>query len=342
MIDFIKMEAVLFTGVDITANPLLIERFNSLYNEKTFEISRSRVAKYKCLTFKQYDSGRLILSGSLHKYFNQLGFIIAPNQYNSFQIEKGFNGDDFNYTKLRYTLFRLSLDFGIDLNQSRLTNIEFGINAPHELNTSKILHGLLRHNGKTFTKQLDNSFKKLYHSHYRIKAYDKANQYGIKYNLLRFELQYKKMERLNLIGLNYLIDLFDTDLLIRLKDELLKRWDEILFFDYTIDRKPLAFCEDYKCEQFKNEQYWEDLPANRLDRPKKDLQRLIDKYSLNVKGAFTAKINDKWSELNTRCETYQKLFISGSCVTTDSSNTIGQFLHIINRHYVNTEYQKAS
>lgn len=314
MIDFVKLDAVRFVHSDLTAHALLKDLFETVFYHDTAEIKEQR-ATYKNMVFILKPSGRLFIQGSLHKFYNLLDEVHAPNQKTEFKKSKGFNGNDFDYDSLSCSIMCLFKMFDIDIEKTRILNIEFGLNIVHGYNTELILNGLLRHHGALFNKPLYNSFRKLRHEHYFIKCYDKALQYGMNDSVLRFELSYKKMQELNRVGVFYLVDLLDQSILQNLLPILIKRWDEILFCDYTINSKRLINTDKLKLANYKNENYWHSLKPNRLHRPKKHLEALTSKHSINVKESLRAQLIDKWTTLN------------AECVITYHSNTLGQYLH---------------
>ncbi len=314
MIDFIKVDAVRFVDSDLTAHPLLKDSFETIFYHSTAEIKEQR-ATYKNMVFVLKPTGRLFIQGSLHKFYNLLDEVYAPNQKTGITKSKGFNGNDFDYNKLSCSIMCLFKMFDVDIEKTRILNIEFGLNIIHTFNTQLILSGLLRHHGMLFNRPMYNSFRKLRHDYYFIKCYDKALQYGMHDNVIRFELKYQKMRELNSVGVFYLVDLMNQSILQNLLPILIKRWGEILFCDYTINPKSLNTKDKLKLANYKNENYWHDLKPNRLHRPKKHLQELISKHSNNIKESLRGQLISKWNTLN------------AECVITHHSNTLGEYLH---------------
>ena len=325
MIDYVKAEVYGCSPVDWTNISHL--EFKGSHSTRTGLIDHKKIANYFNLKFIIYDSGRMYIAGSLHKYYNFLQNISAPNQHNNKQREKGFNGNQFSYTQLSFVLNDLRSKFKIDLNQSILRNIEFGLNISHHFDTEKILENLMLHKGREFNKPLSVSFREATHSQHWIKCYNKSLQYGMKDNLLRFEIKYKKMKQINDLGIIYLSDLKNRNLLKKVKRELLKRWNEILFYDYTITENQLNENEKLLIMNFKNPLFWKGIKSNHLDRPKKRYYELESKYSEQLKEKLHHLINENWETLNKRCVTFDRFFKeeSNNCVIIDHS-TIGSTL----------------
>lgn len=314
MVDFIKVEAVISEDLDLTAHPLLYSKFETVVRNDSGVIVRAE-ATYNSMTFKLRGS-RLFVQGSLHKYYNHLVNRKAPNQTNQFQISKGYNGNDFNYYQLVRSINHLCETFKIDVKRSKILNLEFGLNLIHTLETNKVLNGLMIHRGAMFNKPLQNTFRRCFHEHYSIKCYDKALQYGEDFECLRIELNYNKMKSINRLGIIYLDDLKEQNKLISMKHLLIEKWNEIVLYDYTIKVGELTVIDKMRSLNYKNEVYWNELCSNRLDRPKKHLQRIIENHSLQIQSFFTRLLEVKWNELNS------------SCVRIPHSNTLGKILHL--------------
>jgi hypothetical protein len=81
MVDFVKI--AIRDGHFIKNSKLL--DFKVLVSSKTGELENKLTAKHKGLKFYLYDSGRLIIQGSLHKYKNN-GY-----NYNDFTLNELIN-----------------------------------------------------------------------------------------------------------------------------------------------------------------------------------------------------------------------------------------------------------
>ena len=242
------------------ANPLL--DFYDNINISTGEIKTTnrhgqiitpfKNALYNGLEFKIYDNGTITLSGSLHKYWNK-----GAHNYN-----------DFNFNAFTDVLNDLKSKFNIVLENCILKCLEVGINIIPPLPTNQILDYCFLHKTKPFENIINSDegkYKQVQHSQYIIKIYNKAlhyksKEFDIQTEILRFEIKYKKMQKLNEQGIYNLKDLFEYGL-HNFKDEVLTEFNNILFYDNTIqsDSKQLV--------HYKNPLYWIGL----LNRPKNDL-----------------------------------------------------------------------
>lgn len=262
-------------------NPLL--EFKRVLNERTGELSHKRIARYQGLIFT-IRLNRVWLSGSLHYFYNR-------GQHN-------FN--DFNYFKVIKTLSEIEKTFDLDLSNCKLENIEIGVNIRLPFKTSHVLNNVLFHGTKRFkdenVKRGKGDFRIVMHDRFGIKIYDKGLQFGLPYELMRFEIHYRKMADLKKYGISYLSDLKDRENLEYFKKELIKRFDEVFLYDWTIQddmikRKPKDF---YKWGLWN---YWiQDMNRSNRMKRKKMYNKLLDKYSNNIhkeiRGLIERKINN--------------------------------------------------
>lgn len=300
MIDGVKIVTKLHDASHLINNQLL--DFKSLVNTDTGEIScnkygtYTRISNYKNLKFtlKENSHGQyiLIIEGSLHKYFNN-----GVHNYN-----------DFTFENLYSILSDLERKFGLNLSNCTLHNLEFGLNISPPIASKKILKGLLSHRNCPFKNiSMDHAeFYQVQHNHYFIKVYDKAKQYRRRFDLekdiLRYELKYVKMEYIirllkgkNLVHGDSLTlnDLRNLEVLNVLGDHLLKIWNEILIYDYTIERKKLGKHLKKKIVQWQNIHFWEDLPKQQKLKQKNKLYEVIKCYSQNVQCEFSRLLKGK-------------------------------------------------
>ena len=200
-------------------------------NRNGNKVTPSKNASYKGLEFKIYDTGTITLSGSLHKYWND-----GAHNYN-----------DFNNEAVLFILNDLNTKFDIDPSKCILKCLEIGINITPLVPTNEILDNCLLHKTKPFEYQKNSDegkYKQVQHSQYIIKIYNKALHYKskgfkIKDEIMRFEIKYTKMQKLNEKGIFSLQDLINYGLQ-NFKDTVLKEWQNVLFYDNTIQIDPLT------------------------------------------------------------------------------------------------------
>ena len=298
MIDFFKCEVFGLKASDWLDNVYL--DFTETASMKTGLINNKRIANFSCLKFIIYDDEnicRMFIHGSIHKFFNLWNWIYAPNQKTVRERSEGFNGNSFTYSNLVFSLQVLTDKFNVDLKKTAIQNLEFGVNCIHSFITSSILANLMLHKQKVFNKPLSNTFREAEHFQFYIKCYDKALQYGMLDEVIRFELKYKKMHQLNEIGINNLLDLISIKNLERLKAILLQRWSEVLIYDYTINETALTTIDRIRIKDFKNPNYWLSFKSNRLDRPKKSYAKIEAQHSDRIKIQIQQIISNEWDKL---------------------------------------------
>jgi hypothetical protein len=307
MIDFIKFMAFVDSD-ELIKNPYL--KFEGKYFVNTGEvIAKTQIANHFGLQFKIINKSTVIVQGSLHKFYNFLRGFKAPNQHTPESTNKGFNGDTLNHTQLCFVVNYLADRFNINLENSRVLNIEFGLNLFHSFDTNKILQSILLHKGKLFSREVGQRiyYKQAIHTQYFFKCYNKSLQYGLSVPTLRIELKYFKMSQLNKLGLVTVNQLKSTGLLNQLCALLIKKWGETLFIDYTLNKSNLKAKEKDLLIKYTNEVFWQHLPAQRHDRHKKKLDEMTKRNSENVKHKIEKMILETWEKQNQKCVTFYQL-----------------------------------
>lgn len=258
-------------------------------NRKGQKITPFKNAYYKGLEFRIYETGLIKILGSLHKYWNN-----GEHNYN-----------DFDFNAFLDVLKDLKNKFNIDANNCVLKCLEVGININPQLYTNDILNYTFLHSTKGMEWQKNNDegkYKQCEHSQYIIKLYNKALHYrakgfNIKGEILRFEIKYKKMEKVNNLGVFNLQDIADKGFGI-FKKALLTEWQKLLIFDTTINSNSKRLLN------YNNPTYWTGL----LQRPTKSsyykqkgiFNELIQNYSDNIQNKISKIISEKINLLNTK------------------------------------------
>lgn len=312
MIDFIKIALRGYSPELLERNPLLtfFDSVNIITgvirttNKQGSIIIPRKTAFYNSLQFTIYDNGNITIEGSLHKYWNR-----GAHNYN-----------DFNLTALDEVLKELKHLFNIKPEQCYLRQLELGVNIRPPIQSHKIIDNCFLHKTTPFeyVKNSDEGkYKQAEHSQFYIKIYDKARHYKkfeIKGEILRFEIKYRKMEKLNKKGIYTLNDLLEYGL-HNFKDDLLQQWQNVLFYDPTIKHKTI------KLLNYSNPNYWQtliDRPTNTaFNKHRTELNNLIENHSNNIKGQIHNAINQKVDFLTSRGVQTDSLYI-GSIPTPPS------------------------
>lgn len=303
MIDGIK--AILSDNLDaVRGNPLLDFELSGKVSAETGEIRTGKcpVAKYKGLTF--IDKGSVIeVKGSIHVLKN----------------DGQHNYDIFDLSDIHLVLFELADKLSIVINNAELKNLEFGVNLEVDFPPDDFLNSVIIHKGRMFTLQSGRNmfYRECSHGQYFIKFYDKGLQHRLKKHVLRFELKFIKMEKVNRLGIRYLSDLLVPDKLEKLRSLLLKTYDEILIGDINVSPDDLSHEEAMLFASGHNPGYWAaNVPhANSYAGKRKDKA-----YMKDIR-AYRRKIS-RFRELLKEQGADRKKVIVGELVERTSSSLI--------------------
>lgn len=306
LVDFIKILIQDFNPAILEANPLLdfYDNINTSTGEiKTVNSKGQKITPYKnayfnSLEFRIYDTGSIYLSGSLHKYYN-----VGAHNFN-----------DFNFEAFLYVLKDLKDKFNITPDKCILKCLELGLNITPPKPTNEILTYCFLHKTKPFEYQKNSGegkYKQCKHFQYIVKIYNKALHYKkdfpeIKTEIMRFEIKYTKMERLNKLGVFNLNDISKLGFKY-FENELLTEWQNVLFYDTTINAK------SKRLTNYQNPIYWSEL----IQKPTKTNYYkhkgiLIDftlNYSQKIQHQLTEIMSKKIDFLNNRGARFDTLII---------------------------------
>jgi len=301
LIDYIKIRLKDYAENNLLESPLL--NFGRNINEKTGEIinvnkkgqpvTPQQIAHYKGLTFIIYDTGSIYVSGSIHKYF-----------YNGLH-----NFKDFGINEINHVLNDLQQNFNISSKQCTLVNIELGININPPIKTELILKGCLLHKTNPFEYKYNSDegkYLQCEHAQYLVKIYDKRRRYKkyfqIDKDILRFELKFNRMEYLNKKGIHTLKDLLNYGL-HNFKGRLINEWNNVIYYDKT------SIKDEKKQLQYSNPNYWLELKRDNFKYHRKQLNKLINKNTKNIKGQIAELIAKKIDFLNMETTRIDTLYI---------------------------------
>ena len=323
MIDGVKLKIRnLSFASQLISNPIF--EFILEVKEKTGEINQCKIAKYKNILIRVYDSGLVLITGSLHKYKNN-----GIHNYNTFFMYEVFDVID-EWQKL----------FGFDLKAVKIENIEFGVNITPPIPTKEIIKNIFSHKREPF-KQIAHSnsdYKECKHQQFIIKTYDKAKQYNQKDPNFRIESKYLKMAELNRIGIYYLSDLLKPEIYTVLGQMLNDTWKEVLFIDQTVFIEKLTLKQREDIKDWINPLYWQGLTEHRIKKKfnteKDRYQKIVFEHSENIQAQISNLISEKWEQLTNkpkslRTEKREQL----SNLPNRQETETGIITPLYNRHY---------
>ena len=300
----ISTEGFLFPTLDKDKEHVKDKNGNLLYKTPCIN------AFYNGLEFKIYENGTITLSGSLHKYWNK----------------GSHNFNDFNFDAFTAVLNDLKSKFNIVLENCIIKCLEVGINIIPPIPTNQILDYCFLHKTKPFEYKINSDegkYKQVQHSQYIIKIYNKAQHYkskgfDIQTEILRFEIKYTKMQKLNERGIYNLKDLFEYGLQ-NFKVEVLTEFNNILFYDNTIKS------ESKLLEKYKNPLYWIELLSHRtknlFNYHRKILKIITSTSSQNIQLQTAEIMNKKIDFLNSNTTQIDPLIILSKHVVSHNQIT---------------------
>lgn len=315
MIDYIKLVII---GVDIQKllNNHNLEFIRSV-SEKTGELDTKTICQYHMCKIKVFDSGMVIFSGSIHKLYNSITSIDAPNK-----DPKGYNGNQFNYNEIDFARNHLMYLFKVPTEQMKFQNIEFGLNLTTSFNPQDFITGLLLFEMKPFEYRYNEYYAQSLHSQYIIKIYNKSNQYDMALNTLRFEIKVLKMETQNKdVGIAYLSDI-THDTLKKATMYLKKQLEKTLYYDNTINEKNLSKHKQNKLKEYCNPRFWQNLTRQQRCKDKKKLNTLIQNNSQNLKSELLQIMEGKRLQFDQLSETFKKLQFDHSSIVSNRTPLI--------------------
>lgn len=323
MIDFIKVIIKELNPTILEANPLLefFDNINLLTGEiKTTNRNGQTITPYKNafhngLEFRIYDNGLITITGSLHKYWNN-----GSHNYNDFDLNAFLD-----------VLNDLKSKFNIVLEQCILKCLEIGVNIVPPTQTNQFLDYCFLHKTKPFEYQKNSDegkYKQVQHSQYIIKIYNKALHYNskgfdIKTEIMRFEIKYTKMQKLNERGIYNLQDLANYGL-HNFKVEVLTEFNNILFYDYTIQSNSRSILN------YKNCLYWIELLNNStndlFNYHRKQLKKITSTSSQKIQYQTSEIMRNKIDFLNSNTTQIDTLIILSKRVVLHNQITSNNIL----------------
>ena len=238
MLDLLKFKIIDEVQINTVWNNELLEYVGKSERLYVDEIKEKQTKRYKNLYFIKHQN-RLEVSGSIHYFYN----------------DGLHNADDFYIEYCINAINQIKDLFSIDLNKCQIINLEYGVNINPIINVTDLIHNLVYHEKRQFTRPTTHfSFKLAGNEAYKqIKAYDKSVQFPHECeNTFRFEVRSRQAKFIHSLGLFTLHDLTLLENYNILIASLLKEWDNVLLFDTSKDIDTKFF----------NSVFWEDTIKN--------------------------------------------------------------------------------
>ena len=311
LIDYLKILLLKINVSRLLALPFL--DFKTNVSENTGLLSTKKVAEYHFCKITVYGTEIVLFTGSIHKLWNSLNNIKAPN-YNNVKTYKGFNGNHFTLENIIEVRNHLEKLFNCEPEQILFQNLEIGVNTTPKFNPKSYIKGLLYHKNKLFEYRYNGNSAQAQHQRYIFKIYNKSAQYEMNNFVLRIELKIIKLEELKKIGLSTFADINSTTL-EKAKQMLLRRFDEVMHYDYTINKKGLTKTQNQSLKSYSNPRYWiNELRPQHRHRHKKRLKEIILNYSENLHQQLGKDIFQKCVIINRPSENTNCVIINTSSI----------------------------
>ena len=140
---------------------------------------------------------------------------------------------------------------------------------------------------------------------------------------MRFEIKYTKMQKLNEKGIFSLQDLMNYGLQ-NFKNEILNEWQNVLFYDNTIQIDHLSSRSKKALLEYSNPNYWTGLLANNQTKNftyhKNQLKKIVSKNSNKMQNLIAETIGKKIDFLNSKTIQIDPLTIMSKRIVFNDDN----------------------
>ena len=254
---------------------------NQKENQTTFGFGNLKLNAY---------TEKVILSGSIHKF------------YNTIRRRGDQNHDDFTHANLIDCIEYLSRFLGLDLWESRIQNLEYGVNVP--LDARDVLPNIICMKGreKSSNRRFSGGGRliEFEYTQFWLKLYDKSAQHRLRSPSIRIEIKARKNQYLkNSFGISTLSDLKRPEKILELKKDLIGRVDSIL-----IAQEPPHFScfeEQLMIKDGLNPHYWvklkEEQPSALTDEWDRFNAYVRSKGLDSEKQELLSAVEQKWNDL---------------------------------------------
>lgn len=293
MIDYVKLRIGNVACINTILAGNVID-FKSRYSENTGEYTPyPKEATYKVWELEMFNESLLEIRGSIHKYWNN-----------------GTNETDFNYYQLFRAIVMFCNDFNINPLYVSIHNLEYGVNVRPAIDASEILSNVICYHNRESDKKIREGmyFIEFAMTEYYFKLYDKGEQARANWNLkdagniLRVEVKAVKSRGFADAGVKCLIDLLNPKSLQVLGRKTLKKFENVVYDDPTINPDLLKPTTRKVYEKYRNPREWvknvEGIKSSTLLAQENQFRAIVAQHgTLQLWATIYAQIADKWQEL---------------------------------------------
>lgn len=214
----------------------------------------------------------------------------------------GDNWQDFTQADYARTLQEFCDFFKLFEGSLVFLNIEFGLNVIPPVPTKEVLPRVLFHRTTRPVPMLPpaNGIVVVRKGHYRLKMYDKAMQFGLPGELMRFEVHLDRMARLKPLGILNADDLLDPSKWLHAEQFVLAKFQELFLLDTEISTDLVSQQQAQMLAQAEDWSSWIGLRPNGRYKRRKSLERLYAMHSDPcIRGELMARMSEKFKLLRT-------------------------------------------
>jgi len=294
MLDFLKLETYAIPQIDYFKNLTLLDWVSDNDKLNFFDkevIITKKIKQYKGIYFCFYS--------------NKLEILFKPHYYFNSGLH---NANDFTIIDCIKVLVEVRDILKIDLQDFKIVNIEYGLNAISPIDVRDLITYISFHERNDFKTDVGLPFsKKSYYANsnaranqYKIiKAYAKGLQFPEYTNkdTFRFEVKSKKSRFINQLGIYTAEDLLNVTFYLAMAESIINEFEKVLILDWATDFKTLSQKEQTKIRDYNNPMIWYKINnstnRNSFSKNKATYYKLINKIPLNLKSQLRKIIYDK-------------------------------------------------
>jgi len=289
--------------------PVNLDTGELKYNKKVYKSINGKIVQYYQIinhttSFKNYRIliNEVIRAGVKTKFYITVKGSLHKSYFN------GRNDKTFYLVNVKNEIDMLCNALKIDKSKTKIDSLEFGVNIELDYKPFNFLKKhLINYKCNSFNQySSDNKNKTIgfvcERTQYHVKCYDKGLQFDLDKNLMRFELKFKKMQKLKNIGIMYLDDLLKSEIHLKLKELLIKAWNNILLSEpIQTENEVLTELQKTLLVKGDNTKYWYDLyvkDKRQLNYHRIVYKDLIIKYGTGYHKNILNKIENEWNEIS--------------------------------------------
>ncbi len=302
MIDFLKIASFDLELIQrIFKNSLLVDyslhqKKKNQYNEFN---SATYVKEYKKIYFCFYIKDKVC---------TKLEILFKPHYYFNSNLH---NANDFTAIDCIKVLTEVKKTFNLPINELKILNIEFGLNAISPIDCKDLITFIYYHEKNLFYNLRDLQFAKISYkpkhkgtanTYKQIKFYAKGLQFPqyADSNTFRYEVKSKRTNYIKSLGIKTYADLLKFETYNTFAENLLKEFDKFLIIDADNTMQNIDDREKEKLNNYLNPITWNKYlqgSRNNFAKHKKKYFELLDKTENNIHTNLKIIIQNKLNEL---------------------------------------------